>query len=678
MDAQVGFTRPEMHSLHLAGAASTPVLHVFVVHGSHDKWPADLDKDPAKSPRKSPGKGRAAAAKTPTVDGGAAPAREDAWNPIVALDAALKARREDVCKQFGGNGAVRVTAAEAIPGSGDAEGDVLVFPGMVRVKGGAKDAAAVERTAAAILAEGPSLASRAAPADRLSSPQVFVCAHAARDARCGHCGPVLATAFKSEFPVRMCSHIGGHKFAGNVIAFRASPQHPQGCVGDWLSYVAPKDIPGIAKALRAPAGSGPAAGFPPLALWRGRMGTSTEDHVAICERCAETGADIEDVVRSVSLKAAKGQAKPSPLSSSTARTEQARPRGSSVTDKPPARPRVIFVLGGPGAGKGTQCLNITRDFDFAHLSAGDLLREERAKPGSEDGALIEQYIKEGKIVPVAITVNLLLRAMEQSSHEYFLIDGFPRNQDNLEGWEEVVGDAADVLGVLFFDCPEKVMQDRLLERGKTSGRSDDNIESIMKRFRTYQEQTYPIIRHYEQQGKVWTIAADRSRDDVYAEVHNLIRDKILHLPRVLFVLGGPGAGKGTQCANITRDYDMVHLSAGDLLREERSNPNSVDGALIEKHIREGSIVPVEITVGLLLRAMRLSGRSNFLIGTSLALVVTWLARFRTAYICAAKHAPPHTCSLSFLHRRLPAKCGQPRRLAARRGKQGHCGRVPVP
>ena len=92
--------------------------------------------------------------------------------------------------------------------------------------------------------------------------------------------------------------------------------------------------------------------------------------------------------------------------------------------------KVLFVLGGPGAGKGTQCGKLTADADYAasvvHLSAGDLLREERAKKDSKDGQMIENCIKEGKIVPARVTVNLLKNAMELHSKEgksVFLIDG---------------------------------------------------------------------------------------------------------------------------------------------------------------------------------------------------------------------------------------------------------------
>merc|ERR1719410_3239303 len=98
------------------------------------------------------------------------------------------------------------------------------------------------------------------------------------------------------------------------------------------------------------------------------------------------------------------------------------------------KPNVVFVLGGPGAGKGTQCANLVNEFGLVHLSAGDLLRAER-NSGSKDAELINNYIKEGKIVPVAITVGLIKKAMNNlMSNEgkyVFIIDGFPRNYDNL-------------------------------------------------------------------------------------------------------------------------------------------------------------------------------------------------------------------------------------------------------
>ena len=136
----------------------------------------------------------------------------------------------------------------------------------------------------------------------------------------------------------------------------------------------------------------------------------------------------------------------------------------------PSKARVLFCLGGPGAGKGTQCARLEAEYGFVHLSAGDLLREERAS-GSPDGELIESYIAEGKIVPVRVTLNLIRKAMAASDAHTFVIDGFPRNSDNLEGWDEMMSDVTDVGGVLFYDVSHDVMQERIIKRGETSGRS---------------------------------------------------------------------------------------------------------------------------------------------------------------------------------------------------------------
>ncbi|KAK9870283.1 hypothetical protein WA026_006370 [Henosepilachna vigintioctopunctata] len=113
------------------------------------------------------------------------------------------------------------------------------------------------------------------------------------------------------------------------------------------------------------------------------------------------------------------------------------------------KPKVIFVLGAPGAGKGTQCSKIVSEFGYVHLSAGELLREERAKPNSKYGKIIDTHLKEGNIVPVEISCGLLKNAMLQSKTKKFLIDGFPRNEDNVQGWTKDVADHVTLQGVFF-------------------------------------------------------------------------------------------------------------------------------------------------------------------------------------------------------------------------------------
>jgi UMP-CMP kinase len=122
-----------------------------------------------------------------------------------------------------------------------------------------------------------------------------------------------------------------------------------------------------------------------------------------------------------------------------------------------ATPKFVFVLGGPGCGKGTNCARLKADFGFEHLSAGDLLREEKSRQGSEVGALISEYIKEGKIVPAEITIGLLKAAMQKNPEKTFLIDGFPRKLDQCETFMAEVGKP---MFTLFFEVSEAAMTAR--------------------------------------------------------------------------------------------------------------------------------------------------------------------------------------------------------------------------
>lgn len=184
---------------------------------------------------------------------------------------------------------------------------------------------------------------------------------------------------------------------------------------------------------------------------------------------------------------------------------------------------VVFVLGGPGSGKGTNCSKIVDTFGYVHLSAGDLLRDER-KSGSKLGDMIEAHIVAGTIVPAEVTVNLLKNAMEKSGSDKFLVDGFPRDTDNLKCWESTMTTYTDVQFLLFLDCPESIMVDRLLERGKASSRSDDNIESIKKRLVTYEASTRPIIDIFKAAGKVRTVDSNRDPVLVFKDVSTIFQN----------------------------------------------------------------------------------------------------------------------------------------------------------
>lgn len=193
---------------------------------------------------------------------------------------------------------------------------------------------------------------------------------------------------------------------------------------------------------------------------------------------------------------------------------------------------VVFVLGGPGVGKGTVCsLLINKKpcslYRFYHLSAGDLLREERAKECSKYRPIIDHYIKEGLIIPMQITISLLRDAMlsvvdkDSTEKVCFLIDGFPRNIEQGIEFEEVVCESKLML---FFDCDSSKIDERLKKRSIDSGRTDDNAISIAKRLVTFRKITIPVLDIYREMGKVRMVDSNPGVEVVYGDVLQFLKE----------------------------------------------------------------------------------------------------------------------------------------------------------
>jgi adenylate kinase family enzyme len=108
-------------------------------------------------------------------------------------------------------------------------------------------------------------------------------------------------------------------------------------------------------------------------------------------------------------------------------------------------------------------------------------------------------MSEGKLVPSKKVVEIVKKKMFEngSTDNVYLIDGFPRSAENYEAWTEVMGDSVEIKTLLYLECSLDTLERRLLERGKMSGRADDKIETILKRFKTYTDQTTPFLRYYE-------------------------------------------------------------------------------------------------------------------------------------------------------------------------------------
>ena len=188
--------------------------------------------------------------------------------------------------------------------------------------------------------------------------------------------------------------------------------------------------------------------------------------------------------------------------------------------------KVIFIVGPPGVGKNTQCDKLVEKYKFIHFGAGDLLRAE-AKKDSEEGKLVNSLISDGKIVPVKITCGLIKKAMDENGKDkIFLIDGYPRNQDNIDGWNEVFGDNYKLITSIILGCNEEQLEKRLLERAKSSGRNDDKIEVIKKRFKVYVEQSQPIEAKLKQMGPFIEVQATGTIDEVFEQIRVQLDEKL--------------------------------------------------------------------------------------------------------------------------------------------------------
>lgn len=185
--------------------------------------------------------------------------------------------------------------------------------------------------------------------------------------------------------------------------------------------------------------------------------------------------------------------------------------------------KVIFVLGGPGSGKGTQCEKIVAKYGYNHLSSGDLLRDE-VHSGSERGNKLKEIMEKGELVSLDIVLELIRDAMvKHIGHSTgFLIDGYPRELDQGKRFENEIITCQCVIA---FEVSEEVMRQRLMKRGETSGRVDDNAETIIKRLKTFNDLTKPVIEYYEKQHKAHPIDASGSIDDIFAKVTHVI-DKL--------------------------------------------------------------------------------------------------------------------------------------------------------
>jgi len=186
----------------------------------------------------------------------------------------------------------------------------------------------------------------------------------------------------------------------------------------------------------------------------------------------------------------------------------------------------LIISGAPGSGKGTQSDLIVDRFRFKHLSTGDLLRAELAA-GSTLGKQAEQYIANGALVPDALVISMLINAIDHTGEDYsgLILDGFPRTVEQAEALEKILTERGRKIDI-FLDIrvEEEELVERLLLRGKTSGRQDDNMETIRERLKVYHQKTEPVCDFYKKNGCYKRIDGRGEIEEIHGKIADILRE----------------------------------------------------------------------------------------------------------------------------------------------------------
>ncbi len=184
----------------------------------------------------------------------------------------------------------------------------------------------------------------------------------------------------------------------------------------------------------------------------------------------------------------------------------------------------IVLFGPPGAGKGTQSEKLIEKYGLTHLSTGDLFRKHLGE-GTELGKLARKYMDEGHLVPDQVVISMVEDKISSTQgSKGFIFDGFPRTTAQAEALDLMLSNnGMGISGMIALDVPEDVLKERIKERGKTSGRADDqDEEKINTRIKVYLDETLPVAKYYEGQGKYKSINGVGGIEEIFMEISGVM------------------------------------------------------------------------------------------------------------------------------------------------------------
>ncbi|XP_077413732.1 adenylate kinase isoenzyme 5 isoform X2 [Vanacampus margaritifer] len=323
------------------------------------------------------------------------------------------------------------------------------------------------------------------------------------------------------------------------------------------------------------------------------------------------------------------------------------------------RPKVILVIGGPGSGKGTQCLKIAERYGFQYVSVGELLRKKMIHNATSNRkwSLIAKIITNGELAPQETTITeIKQKIMKIPDATGIVIDGFPRDVGQALSFEDQIC-TPDV--VVFLACTTHHLKERLQRRAEQQGRPDDNPKAIDRRLTNFKQNTIPLVKYFQERGLIVTLDADRDEEEVFCDISASLDNKLFpsqesaaaaseldlsllpecnmvdfagkndedgeedelgyaegseesfctvpKRPKVIFLMGAAGSGKRAQCERMEDKLGLRRVSLADLLCGEMQTPSD-RGRHLRDVLQRGEPLPEDINMDLLCEAVAATRR----------------------------------------------------------------------
>lgn len=180
----------------------------------------------------------------------------------------------------------------------------------------------------------------------------------------------------------------------------------------------------------------------------------------------------------------------------------------------------VVLFGAPGSGKGTQSAKLIDEYGLYHISTGEVLRD-HIRRGTELGKIADRYISKGQLIPDDLMIRILDDVLEKEAADKkgVVFDGFPRTIPQAEALRGLLAKrGTDLHAVIGLEVPEEELIGRMLNRGKETGRADDNLETIKNRLKVYHDQTHPLREYYTKEGKYLPVNGSGIVDEIFDNI----------------------------------------------------------------------------------------------------------------------------------------------------------------